>query len=139
GSTVSALCMSRPKRFSIQSYVYAPPRGEGPICAIHGQTDDGGASIVIARVATPSASFNSSSPGSHASASSAVAPQVSTGSRRYLSYATASSATGTIPNHALFTGPPSFPLIRIAPTATTDVGVRPDSASSNYDDGRGRG
>ena len=47
----------------------------GPICAIQGQTADAAASIVIARVATPSASSSSSSPGRRALTSASVAPQ----------------------------------------------------------------
>ena len=64
----------------------APPRGAGPIWAIHGHTHPAGASIVIARVATPLASSSSSSPGRRASPSADVAPQVRIAlraSRRY--------------------------------------------------------
>jgi hypothetical protein len=47
----------------------------------HGQTAAAGASIVIARVETPSASWSSSSPGRREEASSVVAPQVRIGRR----------------------------------------------------------
>jgi hypothetical protein len=44
--------------------------------ASHGETADAGAQMSIMRVATPSASSSSSSPGSHALASSCVAPHL---------------------------------------------------------------
>jgi hypothetical protein len=66
--------------FSIQSYVYAPPRPL-PICTSQGQTALGGASIVIARVANMSGFGIRSSPGISRLTSSGVAPQVTHQSR----------------------------------------------------------
>lgn len=68
------LCMLRPSRFSTQSSVYAPLRGDGPIWASHGHTSAAGAPMPIARVYTPLASSRSSSPGSRDATSLSVAP-----------------------------------------------------------------
>src|SRR6185436_3704384 len=60
---------------SIASQLYQPAR-PAPICAIHGHTDSGGASIVIACVESKSGAGTSASTGSGRRFSRAVAMQV---------------------------------------------------------------
>ena len=103
--------------FSIQSYVYAPPRGAGPICAIQGQTADAGASMSTARVETPSASSSNSSPASRAPASESVAPHVRIGERRKRKYTAA--ATKTVARKRVsFIGP--VPSAKTSTTSSVD-------------------
>ena len=70
------------EQVSIQSYVYAPPRGAGPICAIHGHTAEAGASM--------------SRPASRRRRSSSSSPRVAHGPRnRCPPVRTASAGSGS--------------------------------------------